>query len=73
VTCPTSYALDNGGFPGVKEPDHEADHIPTSSAKLRMHGAVTLPHVLMAYCFVKHRDNFTFYLSLPRSTKWSVP
>jgi hypothetical protein len=45
----------------VKWTECEADHSPPSSAK-RMHGAIPpLPqYVFMAWCLVKHRDNFTF-------------
>jgi hypothetical protein len=50
---------------GVKWPGHEADHLPPSSAKSRMHGAIPpLPQYFMMWCLVKHRDNFTFYMLL---------
>jgi hypothetical protein len=47
---------------GVKRPGREADQSPVSSAEVRMRGAIPpLPeYVLMAWCLVKHRDNFTF-------------
>jgi hypothetical protein len=39
---------------GIKRPGGEADHSPPSNAE------VTHPYVFMAWCLVKHRDNFTF-------------
>jgi len=40
---------------------HEANHSPSSSAKVKVHGAIPqLPqYVFMAWCLGKHRDNFT--------------
>jgi hypothetical protein len=55
---PTKYVTGTL-FLGVKHPRLEADHSPPSSAELNLHS-----HVI-AWCFVKHRDNctFTFYPS----------
>jgi len=48
---------------GVKRPGREADHSPPSSAEgQRMRGAIPpfSQYVIMAWCLVKHRVNFTF-------------
>jgi hypothetical protein len=49
---------------GVKRPGREADHSPPSSAKVKnaWSYASTPLYILMAWCLVKHGDNFTFYL-----------
>jgi len=48
----------------VKWPGHEADHSPPSSAEIKNVWSYTSipPYILMTWCLVKHRDNFTFYL-----------
>jgi hypothetical protein len=50
-------------FLGVKRPGREADQSPPSSAEVKnARGYTSTPqHVFMAWCLVKHRDNFTFY------------
>jgi hypothetical protein len=52
---------------GVKRPGREADHLPPSSAEVK--NAWTIPpllqYVFMAWCLVKHRDNFTFTFIKP--------
>jgi hypothetical protein len=47
---------------GVKRPECEADNSPPSSAKVKnaWSYASTTQYVFMAWCLVKHRDNFTF-------------
>jgi hypothetical protein len=47
---------------GVKRPWREADHSPTSSAEVKNEWSCTsIPqYVFMAWCLVKHGDNFTF-------------
>jgi hypothetical protein len=46
---------------GVKWSGHEAEHSPPSSAKVKECVELYLhPNVFMAWCLVKHRDNFTF-------------
>jgi hypothetical protein len=47
---------------GVKRPGREANYLTSVLSR----GAITsLPqYVFMAWCLVKHRDNFTFYLYL---------
>jgi hypothetical protein len=47
---------------GVKRPGREADHPPPSSAEVKNAWSYTsIPeYVFMAWCLVKHRDNFTF-------------
>jgi hypothetical protein len=47
---------------GVKRPRREADHSSPSSAEVKNAWSYTFtPHyVFMAWCLVKHRDNFTF-------------
>jgi hypothetical protein len=58
--------LSNGywGFfpPGVKRPERDADHSPPSSPEVKNYGSIPpLPqYVFMAWCSVKHRDNFAF-------------
>jgi hypothetical protein len=49
-------------FPSVKWPGQEADHSPPSSAKVKNAWSYTStpPYVLMAWYFVKHRENFPF-------------
>jgi hypothetical protein len=49
---------------GVKRPGREADHSPPPSAEVKNACSYISipPYVLMAWCLVKHRDNFTFYL-----------
>jgi hypothetical protein len=49
-------------FLGVKRPGREANHSPHLVPRSRMRGAIPpLPQfVFMAWCLVKHRDNFTF-------------
>jgi hypothetical protein len=51
---------------GVKWPVREAEHSPPSSAQVKNSWsyASTPQYVFMAWCLVKHRDNFTF-LTLP--------
>jgi hypothetical protein len=50
-------------FPVVKQPGHEADHSPPSSAEVKNAWSYTSnpQYVSMAWCLVKHRDNFTLY------------
>jgi hypothetical protein len=49
---------------GVNWLGHEADHSPLSSAKVKKAWSYTStpPYVFIAWCLVKHRDNFTFNL-----------
>jgi hypothetical protein len=51
---------------GVKRQGREADHSPPTSAEVKKTWIYksTLPYIFMAYCLVKHRDNFTFILLL---------
>jgi hypothetical protein len=53
-----------GSFRGVKRPGREADHSPPSSAEVRNAWSYTSSpqYVFMAWCLVKHRDNFIFIL-----------
>jgi hypothetical protein len=48
---------------GVKQPGHEVDHSSPLVPRSRMHGTTPpLPkYVFMAWCLVKHRDNFTLH------------
>jgi hypothetical protein len=48
---------------GVKRPGREADHSPPSSAEVKNAWSYTSTpqYVFMAWCLVKHRDNFIFY------------
>jgi hypothetical protein len=49
---------------GIKWPGREADHSPPSSAEVKNGWSYTsIPQcAFMAWCLVKHRDNFTFTL-----------
>jgi hypothetical protein len=51
-----------GSFPGVKRPGREADHSHPSSAEVKNAWSYTsIPqYVFMAWCSVKHSENFTF-------------
>jgi hypothetical protein len=60
-----SYPMGTAGyFPRVKRPGREANHSPPSSAEVKSVWPYTSnpPFVFMAWCLVKHRDNFTFTL-----------
>jgi hypothetical protein len=48
----------------VKRPDREADHSPPSSAEIMNAWSYTCTrqYAFIAWCLVKHRENFTFYL-----------
>jgi hypothetical protein len=48
---------------GVKRPGREADHSPSSSAEVKNAWSYTCTpqYVSMAWCLVRHRDNFTFF------------
>jgi hypothetical protein len=66
-TQPPIQWVTGGSFPGVKRPGRKSDHSPPSSAEGQECLCVILPlsHcVFMAWCLVKHRDNFTFTLFL---------
>jgi hypothetical protein len=58
---------------GVKWPRREADHSALSSADVNNAWSYTSTpqYVFMAWCLVKHRDNFTFYdLRLPHISQF---
>jgi hypothetical protein len=64
---PASYWMGTrGSFPGVKWLGCEADHSPPCSAEVKNAWSYTSTpqYVFMAWCLVKHKDNFTFYLFL---------
>jgi hypothetical protein len=50
----------------VKRPGPKTDHSPPSSAEVKNAWSYTSapPHVFMAWCLVKHRENFILPLSL---------
>jgi hypothetical protein len=52
------------GYLGLKRPGREADHSPPSSAEVKnAWGYTSTPqYVFMAWCLVKHRDNFAFVI-----------
>jgi hypothetical protein len=58
----------SGSFPGVKAAGREADHSPQSSAEVKNAWSYTSTplYVFMAWCLVKHKDNFTFTFELFR-------
>jgi hypothetical protein len=47
---------------GINRPGREANHSPPSSAEVKnaRNYTSTPPYVFMAWCSIKHRDNFTF-------------
>jgi hypothetical protein len=49
---------------GVKRQGSESDHSPPSSAEVKNEWRYTstLQYAFMAWCSVKHMDNFTFYI-----------
>jgi hypothetical protein len=53
-------------FVGVKRLERETDHSPPSSAEVKnaLSYTSTPQHVFMAWCLVKHRDDFTLLLSV---------
>jgi hypothetical protein len=57
---PASYQM--GSFLRVKRPGREADYSPPTSAEVKNAWSYTSTpqYVFMAWCLVKHRDNFTF-------------
>jgi hypothetical protein len=58
---PASYPVGSGGLsPGIKQLGCEADHSAPVSAKVKECMAFYLrpQYVFMAWCLVKHRDNF---------------
>jgi hypothetical protein len=62
---PASYPMGTGGGAlslGVKRPGREADHSPPSSSDVKNAWSYTSTpqYCFMAWCLVKHRDNFTF-------------
>jgi len=61
---PASYPMGTGGLflRGVKWPERKGNHSSPSSTEVKnMWSKSPFPkHVSMAWCLVKHRDNFTF-------------
>jgi hypothetical protein len=60
VSCPVGTGTPS---PGVKRSDRKADHSSLSSAEVKNTWSYTSTHtyVFLAWYFVKHRDDFTFY------------
>jgi hypothetical protein len=60
----TFYLLPGAPSLGVKRPWREADHSPPSNAEVKNAWSYTSTpqYVFMAWCLVKHGDNFTFTL-----------
>jgi hypothetical protein len=70
---PGSYQMATGALSeDLKRPGRETDHLPPSRAELKNAGVVSplLQYVYMAWCFDKHRDNFTFTLSFYLKHNW---
>jgi hypothetical protein len=62
---PDSYPMANRALSlKIKRPGREAYHSPPSSAEVKNAWSYTSTpqYACMAWCLVKHRDNFTFYL-----------
>jgi hypothetical protein len=60
---------------GIKQPEHEADHLPLSHAKVKnaWRNTSTPQYVFMEWCLIEHRDTLPFYVpSMPRSANWSL-
>jgi hypothetical protein len=51
-------------YPGIKRPGREGDRLRPSSAELKnVWSYISTPqYVFIAWCLVKHRDNFTFII-----------
>jgi hypothetical protein len=51
---------------GIKRPERKADHSPPSSAEVKNAWSYTSTpqYVFMAWCLVKHRENFTFTFTI---------
>jgi hypothetical protein len=65
VAHPTSYSMGTRALSlGVKRPEREADHSPPSSTEVKECVELYLHslYAFMAWCLVKHRNNFTFAL-----------
>jgi hypothetical protein len=65
----TSTFYGSGDHPAssvVKQPGHEANYSPPSSAEVKNMWSYisTLPYVFKVWCLVKQRDNFTLHLPL---------
>jgi hypothetical protein len=62
---PAPYPMGTGGAisSGVKRLCREADHSPPTSAELKNTEIYTStpPYAFMAWCLIKHSDDFTFY------------
>jgi hypothetical protein len=58
---------------GVKRPGREADHSTPSSAEVKNAWSYTStpPYVFVAWCSLKHRDNFLLYLYKNTGRKFS--
>jgi hypothetical protein len=63
ASCPMGT---RDSFPGVKWQGREADNSPSSSAEVQNAWSYTSTpqYVFMAWCLVKHRDDFTFTLHI---------
>jgi hypothetical protein len=62
-----------GSFPGIKlGGGREADHSTPSSAEVKNEWSYTSTpkYVFMAWCLVKHRDNFTFTFKYRKKNSW---
>jgi hypothetical protein len=58
---------------GVKQPGREADHSPPSSTEVKECVELYLhspQYAFMAWCLVKHRDNFTFTQAMYLLWRW---
>jgi hypothetical protein len=59
---------------GIKRPGREADHSPPSNAEVKNAWIYTSApqYVFVAWCLVKHRDDFTFtftlFIAIPTAT-----
>jgi hypothetical protein len=59
---------------GVKQLGREADHSPPASSKVKNACSYTSTpqYIFMAWCLVKHRDNFTFTFYREELRTWQV-
>jgi hypothetical protein len=65
-TQPSMQWVQGAFIQGVKRPGREADHSPPSNTEVKNAWSYTSspPYVFMAWCLVKHRDNFALFLPL---------
>jgi hypothetical protein len=70
----TPSHINSGSFHGVKKPEREADHSPRSTTYVKnMWNYTSTSKFFMAWCSIKHKDNFTFICLLMTQDCQTVP